>query len=77
MLQQWKLVGIAADIVEQARDQRAFDLAAADAAGSSIARRHCSRVRRGVRNWPSLMVSASSANCAQSPRKSDRIVMTI
>ena len=40
-------------------------------------RRRSSRVMRGTRYCPSLMASASPGNCAQSPRKSDRIVSTM
>ena len=44
--------------------------------GPAIAARRSSRVMRGTRYWPSLIASGSPWNCAQSPRKSERIVST-
>jgi hypothetical protein len=41
-----------------------------------MAARRSSRVMRGTRYWPSLIASGKPTNCAQSPRKSERIVST-
>ena len=69
VLQDRQLVGVVADVVEQALHEARRDAPAAHADRTGDRRLHSSRVRRGVRYWLSLIASGSPANLCAVPEE--------